>query len=177
MRVRDYLNPMHGWKDSSDVEKVRVYTLQSFQLIIAAVTLVAVVACVNQDAYVAAVSTVICGGSCLGVLQRTPGLGGMSPGGFRTPLVALLGSAAVLVVVGEIQTELWAAILVSTALAALVSLRWSLAASVAAAALAAATGVPIPEALIIGLFVITMATAVRLSMWLLRIVKIGRAHV
>lgn len=171
MRVRDYLNPMHGWKNSTDVDKVRVYTVQSFQLIIAAIAAAAVVASLGNEAYVAAAATVVCAAAGLVVLQRTPTLGGMSPGGIRVALIVLLTSAVVLVAFGEIPTAVWAAIFVTTPVAALVSLRWSLAAGVVAAALALALGSPVREVVIIGMSVIAMATAVRMSMWLLRIVN------
>lgn len=170
MTLREYLNPLHGWRDSSDVEKVRVYTQQSFLLIVAACGIAAIATSLaGGDVGTAAVAAV-CAVAAVVVLQRTPSLGGTSTGDIRPAVVVLLISAALLFVLGGTSLSVWAAVLSSAALAALVDLRWSTAAAGVVLVVVAISGGGLAAAVAVGFVVVMMAVTVRLSMWLLRIV-------
>ncbi|AMY52071.1 sensor histidine kinase [Rhodococcoides fascians] len=170
MKLYEYLNPLHGWNDSSAVEKVRVYTRQSFLLITVGVAVGAMLTTLQYDDYRSTVAATVCAAAAFVVVQRTPALGGESTANPRIPLAIMAVAAVVLVAGGTTSNALWAAVLVTTAVATLIRLRWSLAAAVAAAAIAAAVGTPALETVILGLFIAFMAFTVQLSAWLLRIV-------
>ncbi|MDI9930465.1 histidine kinase [Rhodococcus sp. IEGM 1354] len=170
MKLYEYLNPLHGWNDSSAVEKVRVYTRQSFLLITVGVAVGAMLTTLQYDDYRSTVAAAVCAAAAFVVVQRTPALGGESTANPRIPLAIMAVAAAVLVAGGTTSNALWAAVLVTTAVATLIRLRWSLAAAVAAAAIAAAVGTPALETVVLGLFIAFMAITVQLSAWLLRIV-------
>ncbi|QII00034.1 histidine kinase [Rhodococcoides fascians A21d2] len=170
MKLYEYLNPLHGWNDSSAVDKVRVYTRQSFLLITVGVAGGAMLTTLQYDDYLSTAAAAVCAAAAFVVVQRTPALGGESTANPRIPLAIMAVAAVVLVAGGTTSNALWAAVLVTTAVATLIPLRWSLAAAVAAAALAAALGTPAVETLILGIFIAFMAFTVQLSAWLLRIV-------
>ncbi|CAB4886034.1 unannotated protein [freshwater metagenome] len=170
MKLYEYLNPLHGWNDSSAVEKVRVYTRQSFLLITVGVAVGAMLTTLQYDDYRSTVAAAECAAAAFVVVQRTPALGGESTANPRIPLAITAVAAVVLVAGGTTSNALWAAVLVTTAVATLIRLRWSLAAAVAAAAIAAAVGTPALETVILGVFIAFMAFTVQLSAWLLRIV-------
>lgn len=170
MKLHQYLNPLHGWNDSSAVDKVRVYTRQSFLLITVGVAVGAMLTSLQYDDYLSMAATAVCAAAAFVVVQRTPALGGESTASPRIPLTITAVAAVVLVAGGTTSNALWAAVLVTTAVATLIPLRWSLAAAVAAAAIAAALGTPAVETLILGIFIAFMAFTVQLSAWLLRIV-------
>lgn len=170
MKLYEYLNPLHGWNDSSAVEKVRVYTRQSFLLITVGVAVGAMLTTLQYDDYRSTVAAAVCAAAAFVVVQRTPALGGESTANPRIPLAIMAVAAVVLVAGGTTSNALWAAVLVTTAVATLIRLRWSLAAAVAAAAIAAAVGTPALETVILGVFIAFMAFTVQLSAWLLRIV-------
>jgi two-component system sensor histidine kinase DesK len=170
MKLYEYLNPLHGWNDSSAVEKVRVYTRQSFLLINVGVAVGAMLTTLQYDDYRSTVAAAVCAAAAFVVVQRTPALGGESTANPRIPLAIMAVAAVVLVAGGTTSNALWAAVLVTTAVATLIRLRWSLAAAVAAAAIAAAVGTPALETVILGVFIAFMAFTVQLSAWLLRIV-------
>ncbi|WP_415975430.1 sensor histidine kinase [Rhodococcus sp. 077-4] len=170
MKLYEYLNPLHGWNDSSAVEKVRVYTRQSFLLIAVGVAVAAMMTSLPYDDYVTMAAVAVCAAAAFAIVQRTPALGGESTASPRVPLVILAVAAVVLVVGGETNNMLWVALLVTIAVGALIPLRWCLVAAVAAAGLAAAFGSPALEVVVLGLFIGFMAFTVQLSAWLLRIV-------
>ncbi|OZE96838.1 histidine kinase [Rhodococcus sp. 15-2388-1-1a] len=170
MKLHQYLNPLHGWNDSSAVDKVRVYTRQSFLLITVGVAVGAMLTSLQYDDYLSMAATAVCAAAAFVVVQRTPALGGESTASPRIPLAITAVAAVVLVAGGTTSNALWAAVLVTTAVATLIPLRWSLAAAVAAAVIAAAVGTPAVETLILGIFIAFMAFTVQLSAWLLRIV-------
>ncbi|CCQ17748.1 Two-component system sensor kinase [Rhodococcus sp. AW25M09] len=170
MKLYEYLNPLHGWNDSSDVEKVRVYTRQSLLFIIVALALWAAVILLQEGDYLSTVAVAGCAAAAFVVVQRTPGVGGESRGGLRNPLSVMAVTAAVLAFGGDAMAFVWAAVLVATAVGTLIPLRWSLAAVASGAAVAVALGTPALQAVVLGLFVVFMAATVRLSAWLLRIV-------
>ncbi|MFY2786936.1 histidine kinase [Rhodococcus sp. MALMAid1271] len=170
MKLYEYLNPLHGWKDSSDVEKVRLYTRQSFLVIIVAVAGGAIGISVQEARHLSSVAMAVAAAAAFVVVQRTPALGGMPNASVRSPLIILGVAAVVLIAAGPTSNTPWAAVLVTTAVAAFIALRWSVAAAVVSAVLAAALGTPPLQAAVLGLFIAFMAVTVRLSVWLLRIV-------
>ncbi|WP_285185782.1 histidine kinase [Rhodococcus sp. MEB041] len=170
MRLRDHLDPTLGWRGSSDVEKVRTYTRQSFQFIVVAVAVASMAASAQAGDAISTAAALVCVVSALVVLHRIPALGGASSADVRAPLCVQIAAAAVLVVVGAAPNLLWVAILVTTPIAALVDLRWSLGAAVVAPVVAAASGSTALEITLLAFCIVAMATTVRLSMWLLRIV-------
>ncbi|KAA0927711.1 MULTISPECIES: histidine kinase [unclassified Rhodococcus (in: high G+C Gram-positive bacteria)] len=170
MKLHQYLNPLHGWNDSSAVDKVRVYTRQSFLTLAVAVAVAAMLTSLQIDDYVSMAAQAVCAAATFVIVQRTPAIGGVSKASPRVPLVIMAVSAAVVAFSGEANNMLWAAALATTAVAALVPLRWCLAAAVASAALAAALGRSAIEALVLGLFIAFLACTLQLSAWLLRIV-------
>ncbi|WP_353647862.1 histidine kinase [Nakamurella sp. A5-74] len=170
MRVRDYLNPMHGWREASDVEKVRVYTRQSFLMIVAGVTIALTTQAVHDRDHVAVAAALVCAAATVVILRRTPRLGGTTAGSIGVPLIALGVATATLSVFGSMQSILWTAVLVTTAIAAHLDRRWSIAAVVGPGALAAALGATAVQAVFLGLSIAFMTATVRLSMWLLQIV-------
>ncbi len=142
MKLHQYLNPLHGWNDSSAVDKVRVYTRQSFLLISVGVAVGAMLTSLQYDDYRSMAAAAVCAAATFVVVQRTPALGGESTADPRIPLTIAAVAAVVLVAGGTTSNAIWAAVLVTTAVATLIPLRWSLAAAVAAALLAAALGTP-----------------------------------
>ncbi|MDV8075005.1 histidine kinase [Rhodococcus sp. IEGM 1370] len=170
MKLHQYLNPLHGWNDSSAVDKVRVYTRQSFLLISIGVAVGAMLTSLQYDDYRSMAAAAVCAAATFVVVQRTPALGGESTADPRIPLAIVAVAAVVLVAGGTTSNAIWAAVLVTTAVATLIPLRWSLAAAVAAALLAAALGTPAVDTVILGIFIAFMAFTVQLSAWLLRIV-------
>ncbi|MDV6302010.1 histidine kinase [Rhodococcus cerastii] len=170
MKLHQYLNPLHGWNDSSAVDKVRVYTRQSFLLISVGVAVGAMLTSLQYDDYRSMAAAAVCAAATFVVVQRTPALGGESTADPRIPLAIVAVAAVVLVAGGTTSNAIWAAVLVTTAVATLIPLRWSLAAAVAAALLAAALGTPAVDTVILGIFIAFMAFTVQLSAWLLRIV-------
>ncbi|MDI6627000.1 MAG: histidine kinase [Rhodococcus sp. (in: high G+C Gram-positive bacteria)] len=170
MKLHQYLNPLHGWNDSSAVDKVRVYTRQSFLTLAVAVAVAAMLTSLQNDDYVSMAAQAVCAAATFVIVQRTPAIGGVSKASPRVPLVIMAVSAAVVAFSGEANNMLWAAALATTAVAALIPLRWCLAAAVASAALAAALGRSAIEALVLGLFIAFLACTLQLSAWLLRIV-------
>lgn len=170
MKLHQYLNPLHGWSDSSAVEKVRVYTRQSFLLITIGVAVGAMLTTLQYDDYRSTAAAAVCAAAAFVVVQRTPALGGESTASTRIPLVIMAIAAVVLVAGATTSNALWATVLVTTAVATLIPLRWCVAAAVAAAGLAAALGTPLVETVVLGLFIPFMAFTVQLSAWLLRIV-------
>ncbi|MFN3539949.1 MAG: sensor histidine kinase [Rhodococcus sp. (in: high G+C Gram-positive bacteria)] len=170
MKLHQYLNPLHGWNDSSAVDKVRVYTRQSFLLISVGVAVGAMLTSLQYDDYRSMAAAAVCAAATFVVVQRTPALGGESMADPRIPLAIVAVAAVVLVAGGTTSNAIWAGVLVTTAVATLIPLRWSLAAAVAAALLAAALGTPAVDTVILGIFIAFMAFTVQLSAWLLRIV-------
>lgn len=170
MRVRAYLDPTLGWRHSSDVDKVRLYTRQSGQFIVVAIVIASVVLSVQQSDAITLAATVTCGVASLVLLHRIPALGGVSDGGLRIPATILAASATVSVVAGEPKTVVWTAFIVTTPVAALIDFRWSLGLSAVATALAAALGFGPALSVALGLCIALMAATIRLSMWLLGIV-------
>ncbi|MDV7988806.1 sensor histidine kinase [Rhodococcus sp. IEGM 1374] len=170
MKLHEYLNPLHGWKDSSDVEKVRVYTRQSFLTLAVAVAVAAMLTSLQYDDYLSIAAVGVCAAATFVIVQRTPAIGGESKASPRIPLVIMAVSAVVVAFTGETNNMLWAAALATTAVAALIPLRWCLAVAVASAVLAAALGRPAIQALVLGLFIAFMSVTLQLSAWLLRIV-------
>ena len=170
MKLHQYLNPLHGWNDSSAVDKVRVYTRQSFLLITVGVAAAAMLTSLQFEDYLSMAAVAVCAAATFVVVQRTPALGGQSTASPRIPLAIMAVAAVVLVAGGATNNALWAVVLVTTAVATLIPLRWCLAAAVAAAGLAAALGTPAVETLVLGLLIAFMAFTVQLSAWLLRIV-------
>ncbi|MBY4127823.1 sensor histidine kinase [Rhodococcus fascians] len=170
MKLYEYLNPLHGWNDSSAVEKVRVYTRQSFLIITVGVAVGAILTTLQFEDYRSTAAAAVCAAAAFVVVQRTPALGGQSTADPRIPMVIMAVAAVVLVAGGTTSNALWAAVLVTTATATYARLRWFAAAAVAAAAIALALGTPALEAIVLGLFIAFMAFTVQLSAWLLRIV-------
>ena len=170
MKLYEYLNPLHGWNDSSAVEKVRVYTRQSFLIITVGVAVGAILTTLQFDDYRSTAAAAVCAAAAFVVVQRTPALGGQSTADPRIPMVIMTVAAVALVAGGTTSNALWAAVLVTTATAAYARLRWFVAAAVAAAAIALALGTPALETIVLGLFIAFMAFTVQLSAWLLRIV-------
>ncbi|MCJ0891733.1 histidine kinase [Rhodococcus sp. ARC_M12] len=170
MKLYEYLNPLHGWNDSSAVDKVRVYTRQSFLTLAVAVGIAAMLTSLQYDDYLSMAAEAVCAAATFVIVQRTPAIGGISKASPRVPLVIMAVSAVVVAFSGDSNNMLWAAALATTAVAALIPLRWCLAAAVASAALAAALGRPAIETLVLGLFIAFMAFTLQLSAWLLRIV-------
>ena len=170
MKLYEYLNPLHGWNDSTAVNKVRVYTRQSFLLISVGVAVGAMLTTLQYDDYRSAAAAVVCAAAAFMVVQRTPALGGESTANPRIPLAVTAVAAVVLVAGGTTSNALWAAVLATVAFGTVIPLRWSMAAAVAAAALAAALGTPAVDTAILGIFIAFMAFTVQLSVWLLRIV-------
>lgn len=170
MRVRDHLNPMRGWSAADNVEKVRVYTRQSFLLVVVAVTIALTIQVVRSHDYLSAAAALVCAAAAVVVLQRTPGLGGTPGRGIAVPLIALGAGGATLILFGGLPTTLLTVILVSSAVAPHIGWRWSVVAAAASTALAAVLGATAVQAVVLGLSTAFMAATVRLSMWLLRMV-------
>ncbi|GGG16322.1 histidine kinase [Rhodococcoides trifolii] len=170
MRLRDYLNPMHGWNDSSDVDKVRVYTRQSFLVIVVGLAVAMLSQSVAEKNTVTAAAALAGTAAAAVILQRTESMGGPSRRSRRPPLVVLVAASAVMVAFGSVQNILWTSILMTTAVAALVTLRWAVAAAVVVVVIAGLLGAEAVQIVLLGMFIVLMAFTVRLSMWLLRLV-------
>lgn len=170
MDWRRYLDPTTAWRQTSDVEKVRAYTRQSFVSIVAATGIAAIVIAVEAGNWFGVgVSAPAALFSCL-TLQRIPEMGGQSSGGVSVPLLATLAlSAAACLALGAGGTVI-VAVLVVIPCSALVSFRLSALASIAVGVVVGLVGSDWWSAAGIALVIVSLAMTVRLSIWLLRIV-------
>ncbi|MDI9894814.1 histidine kinase [Rhodococcus sp. IEGM 1381] len=170
MKLHEYLNPLHGWDDSSAVDKVRVYTRQSFLLIIVAIAVGTIAVSVTNEDYLSVTAIGVCAAAGFATVQRTAALGGASKASPRIPLAIMCVAAAVAMVIGDTTTRLGAVVILASAAGTVLALRWYLMASVLVAAVAMALGTPMPDAILVGGFIGAMACTAQLSAWLLRIV-------
>ncbi|MET0199628.1 MAG: histidine kinase [Rhodococcus fascians] len=170
MNLRRYLDPRTTWRDTTDVDKVRLYTRQSFVSIIVLLGVVALAESVTERLWVSGVALAVTAGATVITVHRMPIIGGMRTGEIRWPLAVTAVAAVVAGIAGTATFKMWALLIVAIPVTALIPLRWSAAIGVVAGV---ATGVSPygPLAGVIAFVVVVgMAATVKLSMWLLAVV-------
>ncbi|MGB6052063.1 MAG: histidine kinase [Rhodococcus sp. (in: high G+C Gram-positive bacteria)] len=170
MQLRQYLDPRLAWKGSSEVDKVRLYTRQSFVGICVLIAIAAVTDSIGTNAWIVAAALTVCCVAAVVVLLRLPRIGGTAGGGIRWPLAACVAGALVAACAGPSQVALWALLIASVPVTAVISLRWSFVLAVVVAAGAFFTGYGPVGAGATFFIVVLMAFTVQISMWQLHIV-------
>ena len=170
MQLRQYLDPRLAWKGSSEVDKVRLYTRQSFVGICVLIAIAAVTDSIGTNAWIVAAALTVCCAAAVVVLLRLPRIGGTAGGGIRWPLAACVAGALVAAFAGPSQVALWALLIASVPVTAVISLRWSFVLAVVVAAGAFFTGYGPVGAGATFFIVVLMAFTVQISMWQLHIV-------
>ncbi|WP_072805297.1 sensor histidine kinase [Rhodococcoides yunnanense] len=170
MKLRRYLDPRIPWRETSEVDKVRVYTRQSFVAIAVLVAIAAVTDSVAEDRWVAVGAMVVSTAGAVVAVLGMPQFGGTARGYVRVAVGIAVAAAGVAAATGSAPTALWALVVVAIPLTAAVPLRWSVIASLVLGAGSAAAGFGAVGA--VAAFAVTafMAMTVQLSMWLLRTV-------
>ena len=170
MQLRQSLDPRLAWKGSSEVDKVRLYTRQSFVGICVLIAIAAVTDSIGTNAWIVAAALTVCCAAAVVVLLRLPRIGGTAGGGIRWPLGACVAGALVAAFAGPSQVALWALLIASVPVTAVISLRWSFVLAVVVAAGAFFTGYGPVGAGATFFIVVLMAFTVQISMWQLHIV-------
>jgi two-component system, NarL family, sensor histidine kinase DesK len=172
MELRRYLDPRTTWNDTSEVDKVRLYTRQSFVTIVVALAVASVTESITGGVWVAAIGIVVSSVATILTIRRLPKLGGTDPGDARWPLAASVVAGVVAGVVGGQPTLwIWVVVIISIPICAMISLRMSMLAAVAVGVAAYAVNFGFFGGFVGIFIVVAMAGSVHLSIWLLRIVS------
>lgn len=170
MELRRYLDPRVTWRDTSEIDKVRLYTGQSFVGIIALLGIFAVAESITEGKAVAVGAICICAVASILAVLRLPQIGGRSEGDIRALIAVAIVSAAVAGFTGSSAVPIWALLIVAIPVTSVISLRWTFAAALAVGVAAIPTRYGLLGGLAASGSLIFMAGAVKLSVWLLAIV-------
>ena len=170
MELRRYLDPRTTWRDTSEVDKVRLYTRQSFVAIIVVMGIAGAAEAVSRGTWVALVAMTVSAVTSVLVILRLPEIGGLATGSIKWPLATAVVTGIVAAVTGSEPLAVWALLVLSVPITAILSLAWSCVAGVLIGAAAALTPSGIWGSLAAISIVVLMAVAVRLSIWMLNIV-------
>ncbi|SNS41567.1 sensor histidine kinase [Rhodococcoides kyotonense] len=172
MELRRYLDPRTTWQDTTEVDKVRLYTRQSFITIIVALAIASVTETISNSEWLAAVAIVASCIATIVTIRRLPKLGGTDHGDARLPLAIAFATGIAAGIAGqEPQLWLWVLLIVSIPITAMTTLRISMVLAVVVGAIAAVTFSGILAGIVALFIVAAMAGSVHLSIWLLRIVN------
>lgn len=170
MELRRYLDPRTTWRDTSEVDKVRLYTRQSFVGIVVAFTIPGLIESISNAAWLSAVALSVSAVAAVLVLLRLPRIGGTGSGSIRIPVAVSVGAAILAGVTGTAAVPLWALLVGSIPVCVLLSPGWTLVLAIALSAATSMTRFGLPGAVSAFVAVMFMSATARLSIWLLRIV-------
>lgn len=168
-------HPTRTWRTASSVDKVRLYTRQSFYLLQIVFGVFGGVTEAAMHRYLGALFVAISAAAAVVAVTRIPELGGTRAGSVKVPLAVMMLAAlcsAVIALVAQDAGEgpyIWLVMIVVVPFAALVPWRWL----ILVAAVGTATSVFVGEGgtgVLLGALVVFMTVTVRLSVWLLRMV-------
>lgn len=170
MELRRYLDPRTTWRNASEVDKVRLYTLQSFVALVVATGIASVADSVDHAAWVSVTAMTVSAAAATLALLRMPDMGGRLSGDVRWPIAVAIVAGFVAGVTGSDAVSMWALLIVAVPVTAVLTFRWSLAIALLTAAATTATAYSVPGAVAAFLVIVLMASIVRLSIWLLGVV-------
>lgn len=170
MELRRYLDPRATWRDTSEVDKVRLYTRQSFLWIVVTFSFAGLLEAVAREAWISAPAMIVSAGAGMLVLLRTPEIGGTLAGPIRWPLAVAIGAGILAGLAGGDAIPFWALIIASVPVCVVLPLRWSLVLSVVLGAATLMTRYGALGAAATLSVVVFVAMTAALSIWLLRIV-------
>ncbi|MDJ0360274.1 histidine kinase [Rhodococcus sp. H29-C3] len=170
MELRRYLDPRTSWRDTSEVDKVRLYTRQSLVVIVVTFGVAGLAETIVQSAWLSTAALIVSTATAVLVLQRSPGIGGMGTGDINWPLALSVTAAIVAGAAGGGATPFWGLMVVSVPVCTVISLRWALVLALVLGTATTATRYGMVGSAAAFFVVVFMATTVRLSIWLLRIV-------
>jgi len=165
-------HPNRMWRTASSVDKIRLYTRQSFYLLEIFFGVFGGVTEAAMHRYFGAFFVAISAVAAAVAVARIPELGGTRAGSIKVPLgvmvIAVLCAAMIAVTAADADEGpyLWLAMIVPVPFAALASWRWLVPAAVAVTVgcvLAGESGTGV----LVGGLVVFMTVTVRLSVWLL----------
>lgn len=170
MELRRYLDPRTTWRDTSEVDKVRLYTRQSFLWIVATFTFAGLMEGVARAAWISMPAMVVSAAAGMLVLLRTPGIGGTARGKISWPLAVAVGAGILAGAAGGDAIPFWALMIASVPVCVVIPLRWSLLLAVVLGAATTMTRYGALGAAATFVVVVFVASTAALSIWLLRIV-------
>ena len=103
MELRRYLDPRATWRDTSEVDKVRLYTRQSFLWIVVTFSFAGLLEAVAREAWISAPAMIVSAGAGMLVLLRTPEIGGTLAGPIRWTLAVAIGAGILAGLAGGIH--------------------------------------------------------------------------
>ncbi len=169
MKLPRYLDPRSSWRNTSEVDKVRLYTRQSFVGLCVVFVVPGIAECILAQNWVAAAALVVCSAASVYAVLGLTQIGGTERPGVRWAVALCVVAAVIVGVIGEPQVALWALFVASAPLTALTSLQVSFLAAIVVAAGAFVRHGSAGAAAAFAIMVF-MASTVRLSVWLLNIV-------
>ncbi|MFC1473634.1 sensor histidine kinase [Rhodococcus sp. YH3-3] len=167
-------NPRRTWRTASNVDKVRLYTRQSFIMVAVVFGGFGAVTEVVADRYLSGVFLGISAVACVIAVSRMPDLGGVVAKPVQIPLAVMTLSAFCSAGIalgsnGENGPYFWLAAILVVPLAGLTSLRWLIVGSVAAGVVLGLLAGP-ESGVSVGIVAAFMGLTVYMSVWLLRMV-------
>ncbi|MBY6412676.1 sensor histidine kinase [Rhodococcus sp. BP-252] len=172
MELRRYLDPRTTWKDTTEVDKVRLYTRQSFISIIVALLVAAVTDTVSRGEWATAVAMAVSATTAVIAIRRMPRLGGTARGDIRWPVaLCVAGSVTAGITSSAPALWIWALLITSIPISAMMTLRVAALTAVVVGAGTIATRFGVLGGVIACFVVLAMAASTHLSIWLLRIVS------
>ncbi|MGA9871397.1 MAG: histidine kinase [Rhodococcus sp. (in: high G+C Gram-positive bacteria)] len=170
MELRRYLDPRATWRDTSEVDKVRLYTVQSFVALIVLTGIASVADSIAHDAWLSAVAITVAAAAATLALLRVPGVGGRLSGDVRWPIAVSVAAGFLAGATGSGAVAMWALLIAAVPVTAVLTFRWSFALGVVIGGATTMTRYGVPGAVAAFVAVVLMAAIMRLSIWLLGVV-------
>ncbi len=168
-------NPTRTWRTASSVDKVRLYTRQSFFVLGIFFGIFGGITEAAMHRYLGALFVVISAAAAVIAVDRIPELGGTRTASVKVPVVVMTVAALCSAVIALPADDagqgpyFWLAMIVPVPFAALVSWRWVMLGAAVAAGVCALAGRP-EIGILVACVAGFMTFTVQLSVWLLRMV-------